>query len=97
VASAINNGVARVGGLLAVAVSPAVAGISETAVLTPATLSAGYRATVLIGCRAVRRWRLAVLRGDPPPANARGNVPSPWLACAIGALPLRNSVGEVAG
>ena len=43
IASAINNDVARFGGLLAVAVLPALAGITGTAYLHPATLAAGFR------------------------------------------------------
>jgi len=48
IASAINNDVARFGGLLAVAVLPALAGITGTAYLHPATLAAGFRTAALI-------------------------------------------------
>ena len=51
-ASAVNNDVARVGGLLAVAVLPVVAGITGSAYLHPAALSAGFRTAMVIAAVA---------------------------------------------
>ena len=48
IASAVNNDVARFGGLLAVAVLPALAGITGTAYLHPEALPAGFRTAALI-------------------------------------------------
>jgi hypothetical protein len=48
IASAVNNDVARFGGLLAVAVLPALAGITGTDYLHPDALTAGFRTAVLI-------------------------------------------------
>lgn len=48
VASAVNNDVARIGGLLAVAVLPAVSGISGSAYLQPAQLAGGFRTAALV-------------------------------------------------
>jgi MFS family permease len=48
VASAVNNDVARAAGLIAVAVLPAVAGITGSAYLHPAEFSAGFHRAVLI-------------------------------------------------
>jgi EmrB/QacA subfamily drug resistance transporter len=47
-ASAVNNDVARVGSLIAVAVLPALAGIQGTSYLHPAVLSHGYQKAVLM-------------------------------------------------
>ena len=48
IASAVNNYVARVGSLLAVAVLPALVGISGSSYLHPHALSAGFRKAVII-------------------------------------------------
>ena len=48
VASAVNNDVARTAGLLAVAVLPGLAGISDNAYANPTLLSAGFHHAVLI-------------------------------------------------
>src|SRR5262249_54105722 len=48
IASAVNNDVARFGGLLAVAVLPALAGITGTVYLHPDALATGFRTAALI-------------------------------------------------
>jgi EmrB/QacA subfamily drug resistance transporter len=48
IASAVNNDVARVGSLLAVAVLPAISGISGNAYLNPSELSGGFKTASLI-------------------------------------------------
>jgi EmrB/QacA subfamily drug resistance transporter len=52
VASAINNDVARTGGLFAVAVLPALAGLTQAAYRDPARLSQGFHNAVLISAVA---------------------------------------------
>ena len=47
IASAVNNDAARVGGLLAIAVLPPLAGITGAGYLHPATLAAGFRTAML--------------------------------------------------
>src|SRR5260370_39880800 len=70
IASAVNNDVARFGGLLAVAVLPALAGITGTAYLHRAALAAGFRTAVLIAAVlcAAGGGLAAVTVTHPPPA-----------------------------
>jgi EmrB/QacA subfamily drug resistance transporter len=83
VASAINNDVARVAGLIAVAVLPALAGLTPDAYADPALMSAGFHRAVLIAgglCAAGGMLALATIRrpeAAPAPANA-----DPALDCA---------------
>ncbi len=73
VASAVNNDVARIAGLLAVAVLPAVSGITPAAYADPVLLSAGFHRAVLIagalcalgGVLAFCTISDAGLRGNP--------------------------------
>ncbi len=94
-ASAVNNDVARVGSLIAVAVLPALAGISGTSYLHPAQLSSGFRTAVLIaaslcvtggvvaavGIRNPTRAPTATAEPGPPPR-------AECLHCALDASPL---------
>ncbi len=95
-ASAVNNTVARVGGLLAVAVLPAVAGISGTAYLEPARLSAGFRTAVGIaamlcvfaGVLAAVGIRNPDRRTTTEPVPTEEVAPTRCLSCALDATPL---------
>ena len=90
IASAVNNDLSRFGGLLAVAILPALAGITGQAYLHPAALAAGFRTAALIsgGLCAAGGLLAAVTisnpRGDPELAE----VPGPCLHCALDAPPL---------
>jgi EmrB/QacA subfamily drug resistance transporter len=67
VASAVNNDVARTAGLLAVAVFPALAGITQAGYANPAQLSAGFHHAVLIAagmCAAGGLLSAATIRRD---------------------------------
>jgi EmrB/QacA subfamily drug resistance transporter len=85
-ASAVNNDVARAAGLIAVAVLPAAAGITGSAYLDPARLSAGFHTAVLICavlCAVAGGVAALTIRNPARPApSAR-----PLLHCALAAPP----------
>jgi EmrB/QacA subfamily drug resistance transporter len=81
IASAINNDVARVAGLLAVAVLPALAGLTPAAYADPASLSAGFsRAVIIAGilCAAGGLLALITIRS---PDHAEPEPSDPALDC----------------
>ncbi len=70
IASAVNNDVARVAGLLAVAVLPGLAGITPAAYADPTLFSAGFRSAVLIAAGLCAAGGvLAALTIRNPPAG----------------------------
>ncbi|MDP9239435.1 MAG: MFS transporter, partial [Actinomycetota bacterium] len=98
VASAVNNAVARSGGLLAVAVLPPLAGISGAAYLHPGQLAHGFRIAVFIAAAVCAAGGLlaAVLISNPEAATAAELAaeaePAPairhHLHCALDGPPL---------
>ena len=99
VASAVNNDVARVGGLIAVAVLPALAGISGSSYLHPAELAGGFRSAALIAAS----WcviggavsAIGIRNPRPPQEGPIGGAPSAdpeevCLHCALDATPLNS-------
>jgi EmrB/QacA subfamily drug resistance transporter len=95
-ASAVNNDVARLGGLLAIAMLPALAGITGTAYLHPHALAAGFRTAVLIAAAVCAAGGLlaAVTITNPPrsPRPAGAAQPQEYLHCGLEAPPLAASV-----
>jgi hypothetical protein len=93
-ASAVNNDVARAGGLIAIAVLPAAAGIGELSYRDPAAFASGFRVACLIAAAVCVAGGLlaavtlgGVRRRVPVPAEP---VPVPvHYHCGLDAPPLR--------
>jgi EmrB/QacA subfamily drug resistance transporter len=95
VASAINNDVARIGGLIAVAVLPALGGISGLSYLHPHQLAHGFqRAVVIAGAWCIGAGVLAAV-GIRNPTEAgvrrRERARAPLTHCGLEATPLQEA------
>ncbi len=101
IASAVNNDMSRFGGLLAIAVLPALAGITGTAYLQPGPLAAGFRTAVLISaglCAAAGVLAAATITNPPrAPRLAGAAAPEECFHCGLDAPPLITSVSQTAG
>ena len=92
-ASAVNNDVARIGGLIAVAVLPALSGISGSAYLHPSQLADGFRtATIIAAIWCVAGGVLAAVGiRNPVAAVDTGQTDEPaerdYLHCALDGPP----------
>jgi len=85
-ASAVNNDVARVGGLIAVAVLPALAGITGSSYLHRAQLSAGFRTAMIVSAAACGlAGAMAALTIVNPPRVEEG---AECLHCGLDGPPL---------
>ncbi|HWG61525.1 MAG TPA: hypothetical protein VG253_07405, partial [Streptosporangiaceae bacterium] len=95
IASAVNNDVARTASLIAVAVLPALAGITGDAYLHPAELTQGFHTAMLIGAVAAAAAGLlaAVTIRNPAKRPVEGGKAKDedavgGLHCALDAPPL---------
>jgi EmrB/QacA subfamily drug resistance transporter len=86
-ASAVNNDVARTGGLIAVAILPAIAGITGTSYLHPAQLSAGFRIAMIVSAAGCALAGLAAALTITNPRRRDGPAVE-WMHCALDAPPL---------
>jgi hypothetical protein len=90
VASAVNNDVARAAGLIAVAVLPALAGITGDSYLHPAALAHGFKVAAMISAAfCAAGGVLAALTIRNPPRVAGAKVPPQEISWALEATPLR--------
>jgi len=98
IASAVNNDVARFGGLLAVAALPALARITGTAYLYPDALAAGFRTAVLTaGAACAAGGLLAALAITNPPRAPRPageRPPAECLHCGLEATSASRPCGR---
>jgi EmrB/QacA subfamily drug resistance transporter len=73
IASAVNNTVARAGSLVAVAVLPGIAGITQASYRNPAALSSGFHTAVLVtGVLTVAGGLLSAVTIQNTPVRSRG-------------------------
>ena len=91
----MNNTVARAGGLLAVAVLPALAGLTGAAALAPADLASGFRTAVLIAgaaCAAGGGLAALTIRNPARPTPVADDHLHATFHCGVGAPPLRGAL-----
>jgi EmrB/QacA subfamily drug resistance transporter len=98
-ASAVNNDVARIGSLVAVAVLPAVGGISGLSYLHPHALAHGFQKAVIVaGLLCIIGGGLAAVGiTNRRPAGSDAGLPEALSHCALDGTPLVERVETGAG
>jgi EmrB/QacA subfamily drug resistance transporter len=101
IASAVNNDVARTASLIAVAVLPALAGITGDAYLHPAELTRGFHTAVLIAAAFAAAGGIlaaATIRNPPKrrPQRTADEALDSMRCCALDAPPLRSTSQDTA-
>jgi EmrB/QacA subfamily drug resistance transporter len=92
IASAVNNDVARVGGLIAVAVLPALAGITGKSYLYPTVLGADFKKAALIAAAFCAAGGVLAALTIRNPTRAKSAAATPQeFACGLEAPPLRTT------
>jgi EmrB/QacA subfamily drug resistance transporter len=98
-ASAVNNTVARTGSLLAVALLPAIAGVTGDSYLHPSVFEVGFQRAAIIAaviCAAAGLLAGATIRNPRVPPAAKPQ-PAPHYPIPVDAAPLRAHIPDPGG